>query len=627
MNRGQMVWQGRLTLGLVMLALAGAAVAVDNAGFEAGLENWTPGEGERYTGAISADDKIHRSGQGSLRLHPEQAGDWPWVEQTAGSVQPGALYALRVWVRGHAENDAYGLARLEYLGAENAEISARHRRVRVNDETWRQLEVLAVAPEKATAARLRLRMVGDGQIWFDDVTWEQLADPAPLTLIPPQQALVAGEGQKLPVKVRVRPGTELPGPLQVTLWGKGGKAVSGVQATLTAREEGLWAGELALPALPPADFIVRVEAGKLRVEGRLALTLTQRRPQSLTASGHLAPEPGSPPAGGASFFPIGLYHVGVTDYKAVAEQGFNTLQGVAELKPAHLLAALDAARKAGLRVMAPLHAGGKVAENLPASQARLKAAARHPAVLYWKLADEPSLEDPATQVIPDVYRTLKPLDPLHPLALTLAEPSAAGFWGHFADLVEVTAFTAAEQSPALVFERVAAVRQALEPWQMVVAVLPAGWTMGGETQPSPAQARVMVYQALIAGARGLMWFALRNPNWYLGSTPLWRQFKTLNEETALLGQVVTGGQPVALAGERGAAQGAAWEVGGRRHILLVNPTAKPQGIELLLPGEPEVQRGAVKPQREGDQVKFTLPGLDAVWFTVAGGEKSEANQP
>ena len=225
-----------------------------------------------------------------------------------------------------------------------------------------------------------------------------------------------------------------------------------------------------------------------------------QKPAQLTADGTLL-------LGGRPFFPIGIYQVNHTDaeYALLAENGFNAVQGNFATEVERFLQTLDLAQRHHLAVAVPLHAENLVKENLDKSLAKIRAAADHPAVLSWKICDEPDSDTFARlrSEVPPAYRAIKDLNPGQPVQLTLCKDATLGKWTRFCDLVEIDRYPVPGKPLTQVFDFCKRTHRAMEPWQNLTCVVQCGWTRDLKTQPTFAQARSMVYLALIGGAKGI----------------------------------------------------------------------------------------------------------------------------
>ncbi len=134
------------------------------------------------------------------------------------------------------------------------------------------------------------------------------------------------------------------------------------------------------------------------------------------------------------FFPVGLYCVeDPRDFREIAQAGFNLVQayrfeGRATATDEEAKAYLDAAQRAGLRVLMGIQQEAVQNQDLAIIEQRVRALQGHPALFGWQLYDEP--ENPAYgrgQPLPPehllrAYHAIKRLDAIHPVTTA---PNAA----------------------------------------------------------------------------------------------------------------------------------------------------------------------------------------------------------
>ena len=340
-----------------------------------------------------------------------------------------------------------------------------------------------------------------------------------------------------------------------------------------------------------------------------------QKPAQLTADGTLLLR-------GKPFFPIGIYQVNHTDaeYALLAANGFNSVQGSFTTDVEPFLQTLDLAQRHHLAVAVPLHAENLVKENLEKSLAKIRAAANHPAVLSWKICDEPDSEMFARlrPEVPPAYRAIKNLNPGQPVELTLSKDETIGKWTRFCDLVEIDRYPVPGRPLTQVLDFCKRTRRAMEPWQNLTYVVQCGWTRDLKTQPTFAQARSMVYLALIGGAKGIFWYSRQEKDgWDLTATPLWPRLGEINAEIASLSAPVMLGRDVP--GIRCSAHGVHFT--GRRHmdklyLLATNPAAAPADAIFTLPAEIHATAarltGSSRPlAMDGQSVRVPLGGIDS----------------
>ena len=81
----------------------------------------------------------------------------------------------------------------------------------------------------------------------------------------------------------------------------------------------------------------------------------------------------------------------------------------------------------------------EVKKNLSNSLEKIQKFADHPAILCWKIKDEPDITSNSqiANEVPGVYRALKAADPNHPIELTMAIDATLKFWSNFCDIVQI----------------------------------------------------------------------------------------------------------------------------------------------------------------------------------------------
>jgi hypothetical protein len=264
---------------------------------------------------------------------------------------------------------------------------------------------------------------------------------------------------------------------------------------------------------------------------KIFVTPLRRKPARLSTEGTLRWR-------GQPFLPIGLYHVNHTEeeYALLAANGFNTVQGHFTTNLEQFRETLDLALRHNLAVDVPLHTDNLVAANLEISLAKVRANATHPAVLSWKICDEPDADQWARlrDEVPPVYLAIKQANRKQPLGLTLSQDESLGLWSKFCDIVQIDRYPVPGRPLTEVSDFCRNARKAKEPWQNLNFVVQCGWTPDLRTQPTFAQARTMVYLALIGGAKGIFWYSRQDPGWDLTTTPLWPRLKEINAEIASL---------------------------------------------------------------------------------------------
>lgn len=568
-----------LTLGLTLLATTGFAqepippepvpVELANPGFEDGLSGWSI----VHPDFTSVDTEIARSGETSLRLSDDTGASNAYVAQAARDLEGGATYTLRAWFRGEAHGpQAQAAMKIEAYTDEGLNTLGRYARERLTETVgdWQQIELTAEFPPEITHASLLLRLFGPGTVWFDDVSFEQV-HPAPVVTLSPERLAPPPGPQVLTFTARLaEPWDETEPPINIHVYDPDDEVAS--ETTLRRIDDRFFEVTVQVEDLQPGSY--RVEANLGYTPGSMSwvhVPMTERRPANLSDTGTIL-------MNGEPFFPIGLYHVSPSHYPMLAEAGFNAVQGIGPRDLERFGAALDACLEHGIVMDVPLYANMQVKENMEQSLAAIEAYADHPAVMCWKIIDEPELHPKATDEVPPAYFALKAADPANPIELTLCQPPTFAYWAKFCDIMQVDPYPIPRQPLTMVSDWVSLAKQGLEPWQNLTAVLQSGWIPEPINQPTPEQALSMVYLSLIHGAKGIFWYSFRDPGWRLEETPLWEHFPAINAETLALSRPVMLGEAderVSVTSPEDVVHWRAWEYDGRIWLLMTNPLAEP----------------------------------------------------
>ncbi|MGD9496802.1 MAG: carbohydrate binding domain-containing protein [Armatimonadota bacterium] len=524
---------------------------------------------------IAYDAGVARTGQRSLRISDPDGQSAAYAAQGVQGLVGGATYSFTAWYRASAEDKGAGWSpalKVEYYNDAGQNTYGEYMRTsEATDGEWRQLVLTTEAPPDTTRVSVLVRLFGAGSVWFDDVALTQVTAPPVVSLAPLRQIVKPGQ-RTVTLTARVaEPFDNTEPPIRIMVYEGEGEEI-GAEVALERGEGRVWTATLTLPELAPGTYRVESSLGPIPGQmARLFVPLSDRQPTNLTNTGTIL-------VNGEPFFPIGLYHVSVAQYPMLAEAGFNAVQGVGPQDLEAFGRALDACAENGLMMDVPLYTGMKVRENMADSLAGIEAYADHPAVLCWKIIDEPDLRPEMPEQVAEAYATLKAADPAHPIELTLCQPPGFGFWANFCDIMQVDPYPLPRYPLTMVSDWVDTAMAGLEPWQNLTAVLQSGWTHTPFNQPTPEQARCMVYLALIHGAKGIFWYSFRDPGWQLEETPLWEHFPAINAETLELSRPVMLGEAapeITVTSPDDVVHWRAWRHEGKACLLLANPGEAP----------------------------------------------------
>lgn len=331
---------------------------------------------------------------------------------------------------------------------------------------------------------------------------------------------------------------------------------------------------------------------------------------------------------GQPFFPFGYYFIGnfigseynsadarlrqrVDALRAMAAGGFNLMYAVADRGDTEYFGLLlDEAQRRGMYMLcAPSSAQyDPTADEMLAFIAAFR---DKPAVLGWAIADDAGLHN-APDAISSVDAAVKAFDPGHPTYLSaVGEPYLVSFAAG-ADLLGCQAFYVrddrrswADPLQYIEPEFIQATATAAAYHRPVIANLQA-FTWKGERGPGsdprarwPTGAEMynMTYQALLAGARGIIYYTYRDVHTNVRTRPdIWRATTSLAAEIKSLLPAIFDGVRVSFdatarpAGGRKAGPGpntvhvyaGGWIYQGRAYLVVLN-TSHTRTVQVTVP--------------------------------------------
>ncbi len=234
----------------------------------------------------------------------------------------------------------------------------------------------------------------------------------------------------------------------------------------------------------------------------------------------------------------------------------------------------DRCAELGLRVI-PWLDGDIPIERL---RSHLTALRDHPALLCWYVFDEPSGERFA-----EADRRLKlahELDPDHPALINYLSDKLTG---HMGDIYSTDIYPIPHGLPLHAIQGTAAMAAAAKPEHKPVWIWlqGTGYAYWMDREPTPRELSCMVYGSLIAGARGIYYFA-QIPR----SRECWAEMRALCVELARLAPVLGSTDPApAAACDNKAIMVAGYRQGGATWVVAANTSREPCEARLKIPGK------------------------------------------
>jgi hypothetical protein len=320
------------------------------------------------------------------------------------------------------------------------------------------------------------------------------------------------------------------------------------------------------------------------------------------------------------FFPMGVYHVswGVSTPKQIkhleeiAAAGFNTVHASAN-DWAGYTKFLRRANELGVYVLSEHHAD---------PLEFLQHFKNEPAILAWNLADD---VDNGKRTPPEVMalnRKIRAADPNHLTYISGYSKNLQNF-AQCANILGRQSYPIRNHTTdelSKTHPDIAEIADAISkaPQQAVFANLQVfPWSAAGPpeqgTVPDVPEVRNMTYQALLGGAKGILYYTYYEGAWFLPDHPqLWQGLKSLNQEVQSLSPFFLDGafQPLALSSKT--LKGGVW-VKGPKSLWMVINTSADQSQPVLIKG-PWTQTQSISPlfgspmaQRNAGAVALTLP--------------------
>ncbi len=296
---------------------------------------------------------------------------------------------------------------------------------------------------------------------------------------------------------------------------------------------------------------------------------------------------------GQPFFPIGVYHVGNEDLPKAKALGFNCHQAWgSSIEQAR--ENLDAAQQNGLMVlleMSPMLRGTYRPDDFGAL---IKAVEDHPALLTWYTVDEPSGGD-QLEWCRGAYQIAQELDAHHPVYLVMCNPGSFDIFGTTTDILAV--------DPYPIPNSVVMVSDWMKRAQEAVAGIKPIWIIPqlhnwdaykDKTKgrgPTPEEERNMVYQGLIWGAKGVIYYPWDDgPTGLIHDPVLMEAVGKINSELEMIGPRLLECRHEIVAQNEGDLAGlyaAVYRSGQDTYVIAANVLSEDRDYEVPVPGAPD----------------------------------------
>ena len=605
---------------------------VANPGFENGTQGWAIKSGTAQVVGDSA-----RSGGHSLYYENSDPERYELFSQNI-AVQPGQNLVFSAWVKTQALTATNAVAGASiYL---QSYVDGRYAGGMfpsgvAGDGDWRQIRAVYTVPPEAERVSLGLRFLKGtvGKAWFDDI--EVRVEIPPLLesfLTQPAYRGLVEKGDHSPWKILVRQHPEAAGSPALTatfrLLDAQAKLYHQQRYSLspTAEDRIL---NFTPPTLAPGKYQLQLQYhladGKLYLSRPHQIQVVEKLPAT-----HID-EHGFTVKNGECIFPIGLYLGPTQDehLERIAQAGFNTILSYSYGQDKDPVGFLDRAKKHNLDVIFSVkdfYGGLKAApkEGVPLARAAeyIDLLKNHPALLAWYTNDE--LNPEWIPQIEEMQRMIAERDPNHPTFQVLYQVGQLEKYYDAADIIATDPYPVGKenltQTGIYTRRTVEAAHGARASWIVPQIMDWAVYTPGREPKPPTLdEMRNQSYQALINGAKGLLYYAYQDlfqekyPRGPLNQAAFdrrWPDVVAMTQELKPLLPAILHGKNVTL--HKPAASKieiSAIEYQGELLLLLANPYYEEQSLTLNLPtGWQPVQakQGQIEARQNQTQFTFTL---------------------
>jgi hypothetical protein len=268
-------------------------------------------------------------------------------------------------------------------------------------------------------------------------------------------------------------------------------------------------------------------------------------------------------AEGEPVFPIGMHGVLPSEYSEFKAAGFTVVVGAA--------ADLDAASAAGLKMGVIVEGvGDHWVDQLRKTVREYK---DHPAVAFWQLYMEPGDKRADLYTVHQAYQAIHEEDGTHPSYVSTWLNTIYETFGRCCDVLAIEGFPVSRSRMVTVYENLASAYEASDGDQPV-------WHVGQlfafprDRLPTEKEHRLATYLALMAGAKGAMWYQSREDGEDIRQhTPLWRAHQQLVKEIQGLSAVLLSpgvGERTTVFGDRGQVRAVTKASNGKRFVMAGN---------------------------------------------------------
>ena len=327
---------------------------------------------------------------------------------------------------------------------------------------------------------------------------------------------------------------------------------------------------------------------------------------------------------GRPFFPLGFYYISWsrTDedrlkmVEDIAAWGFNTVHtGIRkdEAKSDSYGAFLDACAKFGIRVITEFESEGDALETIRRYRGK-------PAVMAWNPGDEPAPKGITPQEMFNRYDRFKQLDPDHLAYTVICVPAQYANYAAGTDVLSPDPYPVPRDPVRTIYARLTDAKAAAN--AVDTALWSVGQAFGGQglvnqgwkRWPNPREFRAMGYLALMAGAKGIVYYTYEDTPWFniLKAPDLLEAMKAFPAELKDVIPFVLDGKAERTAEDAAGVYATVWTLGSKRLFVAVNTSEKETEAEVPFTGGKVQQGQTLAARSEFGRMRFRLAPLERV---------------
>ena len=596
-----------LSLGTAVPALAeepkplpGTGNLITNPGFEDinadGITPtaWDLGAGERWKEkrTIEAVQEAPANGKNCVRLTKSPEDNIAFYTQMMEHrFVKGEQYQVRAKTKGAASLQF----KFEFLSEPSYSgktiIGSQYTEKVPTSTGWEQFSTTFTAPQDAAAAAFVVCLYQTGTAFIDDVEVFLVGEADKVKLVTDNTFYYTewtGDGV---ATVTLNENYPAYGTGKVQFFLKDGETVLKEGAAALQNGTASFAYPLSLLAEKAHEYTVEAvfcDATGKEVERHTDPVYKYDRPSMLNETGDFVVD-------GELFVPIAMHQMEAREFETYLsyfkEAGINTVYCGAEY--------LDICEKLGLKAIVYLFNNMAPAghpDNIEWSRERLEKYSNHPALLAWKIMDEPRLNwpEPYDWLIRS-YTLIKEYDNTHPVFLLEASPFKDYITesARYCDVYATDPYPGSSGDPlnlasSFVYDMMDHTVGAVDARKMVVATLQTCIWGKGDYFPKSYEFRNGVYQALWAGARGLEFYTycinqnLKAP--WIHETEIWDGVAGFNalEKDGAFGHFIEKKYPPFLSAEGEEAWYRAYVKDNAVYLIVLNRNNQDKTVDIPL---------------------------------------------